>query len=89
MVYWYCRDSNQEDGKMKADCFEENFVYHAPFGDQTERYGMIRDGARTFAELVNALGPDSEEKTLALRKIQEVAFWANASIAINETDLDG
>lgn len=69
---------------MKADCFDENFTYHAPFGDQTKRYEKIRAGARTFAELVNSLGPDSEEKTLAIRKIQEAVFWANASIAINE-----
>ena len=69
---------------MKADCFDENFTYHAPAGDQAERYGQIRAAARVFAEYIDETAPDSEEKTLALRKIQEAVFWANASIAVNE-----
>ena len=74
---------------MKADCFEENFTYHKPFGNQAKRYESIRDAARVFAEYIAETAPDSEEKTLALRKIQEAVFWANASMAINEIDVGG
>lgn len=73
---------------MKANCFEENYTYHAPFGNQAERYGKIRAAARVFAEYIDKAAVGSEEKTLALRKIQEAVFWANASIAINEVDLE-
>jgi hypothetical protein len=88
-VYWYCKNFDQEVKKMRADCFEENFTYHAPFGDQPERYTQIRAAARVFAEYIAETAPDSEERTLALRKIQEAVFWANASIAVNEVDLGG
>lgn len=73
---------------MRADSFEENFTYHAPFGNQAERYGQIRAAARVFAEYIAERTPISDERTLALRKIQEAVFWANASIAVNEVDLE-
>ena len=60
------------------------FTYHAPKGDQTQRYKALRDSAKLFALLVNDSCPDSREKSLAITKIQEAIMWANASIAVNE-----
>lgn len=60
------------------------FTYHAPFGNQAERYGTLRTAARNLAMSINALCPDSREKSLALTNLQQSVMWANASIAINE-----
>ena len=63
---------------------EKNFTYHAPKGDQANRYQCIRDTAKGFAVLLDSACPDSREKSLAFTKLEEVVMWANASIARNE-----
>ena len=60
------------------------FTYHAPKGDQTERYQNLRATAKSMALDIERLCPDSREKSLAITKVQEASMWANASIAINE-----
>jgi len=63
---------------------ENLFTYHAPKEDQAERYQDIRDTGRFLAETIQKHAPDSAEKTLAIRKVQEAVMWANAAIACNE-----
>jgi len=68
---------------------DNRFTYHAPKydpdkGDQAARYVVIRDEAHTYALRINTLCPDSREKSLAITKLEEVVFWANAAIARNE-----
>ena len=60
------------------------FTYHAPKEGQPQRYENIRKQALGFAEILDAMCPDSREKSLAITKLEEVVFWANASIARNE-----
>lgn len=63
---------------------ENIFTYHAPKGDQPEKYENIRNAAKQFAFLLNTACPESREKSIALTKLQECVQMANASIAINE-----
>jgi len=63
---------------------ENIFTYHPPFGTQQERYVVLRNYARVFAEAVLGHCPGSAERTLALRKIEEAVMWANSAIARNE-----
>lgn len=63
---------------------EKIFTYHAPKGDQPERYVKLRDKAKELAYLINELCPDSREKSLAVTKLEECSMWSNASIARNE-----
>lgn len=60
------------------------FTYHPPTPNQVERYAALRDGAKTFAELVLALTPASADQTVAIRKIREAVMVANAAIACEE-----
>jgi hypothetical protein len=60
------------------------FTYHAPKGNQNERYERIRERAKGWALLVLEMCPDSRERSLALTKIEEAVMWANASIGRNE-----
>jgi len=63
---------------------EKNFTYHTPKEDQPRRYAEIRDQGKAFAHAVLVDCPNSRERSLALTKIEEACFWANASIARNE-----
>lgn len=65
---------------------QNNFTYHAPWGNQQERYKQLRDGARAYAEQVMLQVPPSRERSLALTKIEEAVFWANSAIARNEKE---
>ena len=67
-----------------AKKLENNFVYHAPKGDQAERYIAIRGKAKELALLVSELCPASRELSLGLTNLEQATFWFNASIARNE-----
>jgi hypothetical protein len=60
------------------------FTYHAPKGDQVERYGDLRASGLGMAGRIVKSCPDSRERSLAIRKLEEAIFWANAAIARNE-----
>lgn len=63
---------------------EKRFVYHAPHDELQMKYETIRHTLHDMALLINATCPDSREKSLAITKLEEAMFWANASIARNE-----
>jgi hypothetical protein len=66
---------------------ENTFTYHAPHGDQAERYMAMRVVAKHLAYLIDGSCPESREKSLALTNLQQAVMWANASIAINEVEI--
>lgn len=61
------------------------FTYHAPQGDQADRYLAIRQAARVFAETVVNLAPVSRERDFAISHIESAVMWANAGIARKES----
>lgn len=66
------------------DKIENNFKYHAPKGDQADRYTSIRALAKELAYTINDLTPASREQSLAFTALEEAVMWANAAIARNE-----
>lgn len=60
------------------------FMHHAPRGDQAERYEAIRGKALDFAKHVIMETPPCREQSLALTKLEEAMFFANAAIARRE-----
>lgn len=60
------------------------FSYHAPQGDQVDRYAAIRAQAKQLARLIMALSADSEERRQALFAVRAAVMWANAGIACRE-----
>jgi hypothetical protein len=66
---------------MKQTELENNFTYHKPMPKDLIKFESLRKMAKEYAELVNALCPDSREKSIAITKIEESNMWANASIA--------
>lgn len=67
--------------KVLCDRIENDFSYHAPKGDQPERYQTIRAQAKALALLIVDLCPDGRERSLALTKLEECVMFANAGIA--------
>ena len=63
---------------------EKNYTYHAPKDDQPERYVEIRAAGSLFETIILERTSPSREQSLALTKIEEAIFWANAAITRNE-----
>ncbi len=70
----------------QKDRLDNTFTYHAPFGDQSERYIQIRNSARQLAEIFIENSPPSREQSLALTNLEQAVMWANAAIARNEKE---
>lgn len=66
---------------MEVLDINNRFTYHQPQSDDTAKYVEIREAARELAHLINKRCPESREKSLAITKLEEVVFWANAGIA--------
>lgn len=65
------------------DPIEELFTYHAPTGDQPEKYRIIREQAKQLVRVIDACCPAGPDRTAAVRHIREAVMTANASIATN------
>lgn len=78
------RPPKYEPSDADNEKIEKAFTYHAPVGDQPDRYVLIRDEAKKLAKILTFNCPPSRELSLALTKLEESAMWANASIARNE-----
>ncbi len=61
------------------------FTYHAPVGDQNDRYLAIRAKAKELAVLIQKTTPESREQSAAITDLQRCVQMANAAIAINES----
>lgn len=70
---------------------DNDFMYHAPHSDQVERYASLREAGKLLAIKIVQDTPVSREQSLALTKLEEAVFYANAAIARNEKpeDSDG
>lgn len=60
---------------------EKRFTYHPPKEGQPETYSTIRSYALNYAYYLKNTCPSSPELSLAITHLEELVFWANASIA--------
>ena len=58
------------------------FSYHAPEGDQPQRYEAIRSAAKILAQAIMDNTPTGADQTAAVRKVREAVMTANAGIAL-------
>jgi len=72
--------------KIMLDRIGRDFTYHAPKGDQPQRYERLREAAKALAEMIVMSCPDSRERALAITKLEEAVMWTNAGIARNESE---
>lgn len=57
-----------------------SFMSHPVTDEMRVKTCTIRTFAKKIADVINQSVPECEEKDQALRKLQEVVFWANAGI---------
>jgi hypothetical protein len=59
------------------------FSYHAPQGNQLERYNKLRTAALVFAQAIVDNAPAGADQTAAVRHVREAVMTANAAIALD------
>ena len=69
---------------MTVDELKNWFTYHAPHGNQAQRYTDIREAAFVFAKTILDKTPSCADQTAAIRKVREAVMTANAAIACEE-----
>lgn len=62
---------------------KNNFTYHQPDNLRIVKHQRIRESLNVVADMLVADCPESRELSLALTKLEEAMFWANAAIARN------
>ena len=62
---------------------DNNFDYHAPDDVKKVKHEATRQALKITAAFILEQCPESRERSVALTKLEEVMFWANASIARN------
>lgn len=60
---------------------EHGFTYHPPKDNQPHQYEVLRAEAKKLALHIVDVVPDGRERALAITKLEEAVFWANAGIA--------
>lgn len=68
----------------QAEELANRYSYHAPKGDQPERYTRIRAKCLELARVIAEDTPASREQSTAFTALDTVMFNANAAIARNE-----
>lgn len=66
---------------VDTEVIETSFTYHAPNETQIPRYHILREEAKKLAYIIAQNVPDSAEKTLARRHLEQAIMWANKAIA--------
>ena len=70
-------------GKKDLD---NRFMHHPPSDDAALRHNAVRKDTRLLAGKYDRQLPEGREKALALTKLEEAMFWANAAIARSNAD---
>lgn len=69
---------------MKQEDIDTRFDYHAPDVVKAQLHQLIRGVFKDAAAIIAHECPEGREKSLAITKLEEAMFWANASIARND-----
>lgn len=59
---------------------ESTFGFLAPTDDQKQTMNVVRAASKSYADILDKMLPDGPDKTYALRKVREIAMWANVAV---------
>lgn len=67
---------------MQRDEIDHRFDFHpATTAEKRGAHGTVRHACADLAHFLNENVPAGREQALAITKLEEVMFWANAAIA--------
>lgn len=66
---------------MDSAELNRRFSHHTPDKERVTKHETVRGMLTQVAAGLDTLVPEGREKSLALTKIEECMFWANAAIA--------
>lgn len=67
---------------MSINDLENRFIFHPATNEDTrDRHERVRSICLATAEILTAIVPEGRELSLAITKLEETMFWANAGIA--------
>ncbi|WP_425298859.1 DUF7681 family protein [Nocardia cyriacigeorgica] len=71
---------------MSVEDINHRFDFHAATTEEKRaEHGSVRASCRDLGIILDANLPDGREKALAITRLEEVMFWANAAIARNKS----
>jgi len=65
----------------------DRFTYHPPSEAKTRIHKLLRDAVFSCAVFVLKMTPSCREQSLALTRLEEALFYANAALARNEFEV--
>ena len=68
---------------MEDADLDNRFTFHPATENTGPKFSAVREDCLVLARTLNILCPDSRELSLAITHLEEVMYWANASIARN------
>lgn len=70
---------------MNPSDIEHRFAFHAATTqEKRDEHASVRQQCRRLADALNEALPEGREKAVAMTKLEEAMFWANAAIAREE-----
>ena len=67
---------------MAPEDIAHRFAFHAATTDEKrDAHTSVRQLCRQLADALNDRLPDGREKSVAVTKLEEAMFWANAALA--------
>jgi len=61
---------------------DDRFAFHPATDDEKrDAHSSARQACKRAADTINELCPDGREKAVAITKLEEAMFWANAALA--------
>ncbi len=73
--------------ELTKEEIKRRVTYHPPTPAALERHQAMRESVETTLANVAAFVPESREQSIAITKLEEALFWANAGIARNHDKL--
>lgn len=62
---------------------DDRFKYHKPTEEKAAMHEAVRSDIASISRYFEIQLPDSRERSIAITKLEEAMFWANAAIARN------